>query len=215
MARAENLSGAAAGGGGIGSESPFGGSSFFNQFDLQANRGIAPTDQRHRLVLNGIWNLPAGFRISGIYTAETGRPYAALVSVPNIPFTVDGVQYNGFGGLLGQGGGNDRTLAPNIERNSHYGEPNYRLDLRLARDFRVRGPLIVEMVAEGFNIFNWPGFNGFRSTLYEARATDVTTPLSVPVVLTERSDFGEANNDSSQPDGTNARRFQLALRFRF
>jgi hypothetical protein len=214
LAKAENLSGSG-NGGGSGSESPFSGSNLFNQFALESNRAAAPTDQRHRLVLNGIVNMPYRFRMSGIFTAESGRPFSAGVTVPNIPFTVDGVQYNGFGGLLGQGGGGDRNLAPNIERNSDYGDTNYRTDLRVARDFRIKGSLVAEVVAEGFNIFNRSNFNGFRSTLYEARSTTVTTPLATPIVLTERTDFGLENNNSSQPDGTNARRFQLALRFRF
>jgi hypothetical protein len=40
-------------------------------------------------------------------------------------------------------------------------------------------------------------------------------PLSMPIPLTKRANFGVENNDGSQPDGANARRFQLALRFRF
>lgn len=224
LAKAENLSGTGDGGGG-GSESPFGGSSLFNQFDLKADRAPAPTDQRHRLVVSGIYNLPFerlenrlvrgllnGFRLSGIVSAESGRPFAATVSVPNIPFTLNGAQYNGFGGILGLGGLN---LAPDIPRNSNYGEPNYRVDLRLGRDIRLTERFVMELLAEGFNIFNRSNFNGFRSTIYDAQATTTTTPLSTPVALTRRSDFGLPNNDGSQPDGTNARRLQLAIRFRF
>lgn len=227
LAKAENLSGAADGGG-SGPESPFSGSNLQNQFDLDANRAPSPTDQRHRLVLNGVFNLPQvesdsrlvrallnGYRLSGIYTAETGRPFAALVTVPNLPFAFNGAQYNGFGGLLGQGGGSDRNLAPNIGRNSNYGEANYRADLRLARDIRLTERLVFELIGEGFNIFNTSNFNGFRTTRYEAAATTVGTSLTAPIVLTERPDFGIENNNSSQPDGTNARRFQLAARFRF
>jgi len=224
LAKAENLSGTGDGGGSA-SESPFGGSSLFNQFDLEADRAPAPTDQRHRLVINGIYNFPFGglqnrlarglfdgFRLSGIITAESGRPFAATVSVPNLPFALNGAQYNGFGGILGLGGLN---LAPNIPRNSNYGDANYRVDLRLSRDIKLTERLVVELIGEGFNIFNRSNFNGFSGTLYDAQATTVTTPLSTPVVLTERRDFGRPNNDGSQPDGTNARRFQLAARFRF
>ncbi len=227
LAKAENLSGAADGGG-SGSESPFGGSSVADQFNLSFNRAAAPTDQRHRFVINGIWNLPGdklenraarlllgGFRLSGIYTAESGRPFAAIISVPNIPFMLDGAQYNGFGGLRGQGGGNDRNLAPNVDRNSDYGDANYRLDLRVARDIKIGEKFTLELIGESFNLFNRSNFNGFRSTLYEAQATTVNTSLSTPILLVERADFGVENNNGSQPDGTNARRFQLAARFRF
>ena len=64
-------------------------------------------------------------------------------------------------------------------------------------------------------MFNRNNFNGFQSTRYEAQATTVTTPLDAPILLTERADFGTPNNDGSQPDGTNARRFQIAFRIRY
>ena len=91
---------------------------------------------------------------------------------------------------------------------------NYRVDLRVARDFRV-GRAVVELLAEGFNVFNRKNFNGFNSTRYDAQATTVTTPLEQPIALTERTDFGTPNADGSQPDGTNARRFQIAVRFKY
>src|SRR5262249_29867932 len=116
LAKAENLSGSGDGGG-TGAESPFGGSSVFNQFDFSADRAPAPTDQRHRFVIDGIYNLPEvkggsravravlnGYRLSGIFTAESGRPFAATVSLPNIPFVLNGAQFTGFGGgVLGMG----------------------------------------------------------------------------------------------------------------
>jgi hypothetical protein len=213
LAKAENIGGAADGGG-TASESPFGGSSVQDQFNLAGDRGTAPTDQRHRLVLNGIAHVKYGLNVSGIFTAESGRPYSDGVSVGNLPFTLNGAEYLGFGGLYGQGGGGDRNVAPNTERNSTYGDANYRLDMRLSRTVKL-GRAAVELLGEGFNVFNRKNFNGFRSTRYDAAATTVTTPLAQPVVLTERTDFGVANNDGSQPDGTNARRFQIAIRVKY
>lgn len=224
LAKAENLTGTS-NGGGFGAESPFNGSRLFNQFDLDANRQTAPTDQRHRLVMNGVWEmgrdlqqpflrgLIRGFKLSGIYTIESGRPVSALVSIPNIPFaTPDGAQYNGFGGILGQGGPN---FLPVEEANSRYGEWNYRFDLRLAREFRIRERFSVEVLGEAFNLWNTSNFNGFNNTIYQATATTVTTPLASPIVLRPDTSFLVENNNSSQPDGTNARRFQLAVRLRF
>jgi hypothetical protein len=142
LAKAENTSGTGDGGG-SGSESPFGGSSSFNQFDNASNRAPSPTDQRHRFVFNGIYQFPKvesdnrlvrallnGYQISGIYTAESGRPYSATVSFPTVSFYAKRADFHavrrrnvGLGGL---------SLAPDIERNSIYGENNYRLDLRLS-----------------------------------------------------------------------------------
>jgi len=235
LAKAENLSGTG-NGGGAGAEDPFGGGDLLNQFKLKSNRGPAPTDQRHRFVVNSVYNLPRakndnhfingllnGYRISGIFTAETGRPFSSLISTPNIPFVLDGAQYSGFGGILGLGGSN---LAPNIPRNSNYGDANYRLDLRVARDIRIKEQFSIELLAEGFNVFNRSNFNGYTTTLYNAdfplipgtstRYTNTNPPpLTTPIPLTLNTNFGTPNNDGSQPDGTNARRFQLALRLKF
>lgn len=226
LAKAENTSGTG-GGDGSGSESPFGGSSLLNQFDLTQSRGNAPTDQRHRFVVNGIWRLPTlkngnrvarallnGYQLGGIYTAETGRPYSANLSLPQLSFTDNGQIYSPFGGgTLGLGG---LSIAPNIARNSIYGEANYKLDLRLSRTFKIRERATIELLAEGFNVFNRANFNGFITTFYNTTTPSPNPPtLATPIVFTTNAAFGTPNNDGSQPDGTNARRFQLAARFRF
>src|SRR5262249_12158806 len=224
LAKAENLSGTGDGGGSA-SESPFGGASLSNQFDLKSNRGPAPTDQRHRLVGNGVYNLPQhkgnsafargllnGYRVSGIYTAESGRPYAGTIPVPSIPFVLNGAQHTGFGGTLGLGG---LSLAPDVPRNSNYGEANYRIDLRIARDIKVTERFVIELLGEAFNLFNRSNVKGSRGTFYEPvspvnRATGKKysaanpPPANTPIPLTKRANFGVENNDSSQPDGTNA-----------
>ncbi len=225
FAKAENTSGTGDGGG-SGSESPFGGSSSFNQFDNTVNRAPSSTDQRHRFVFNGIYQIPKvenanrfvralvnGYQLSGIFTAESGRPYSATVAFPTISFTQDGQTFTPFGGgTLGLGG---LSLAPNIERNSIYGDNNYRLDLRLSRKFRIAEKLNVELLAEGFNVFNRANFNGFNSTFYNVVTPTGTPTASTPIQFTQNANFGIPTNDGSQPDGTNARRFQLAARFRF
>jgi hypothetical protein len=217
LAKAENLTGSGDGGGG-GTESigPFVGARLADQFNIAANRGLAPTDQRHRLVVDGIWQPGSGmlhdFLFSAIYTAESGRAVASLVSVPSIPFaTPDGVQWNGYGGLNGQAGTN---FLPTLPRNGVAGDWNYRLDLRVSRTFQI-SRVTLEAIAEGVNVFNRSNYNGYNTTIYTATATTATTPLATPVVLTSSPSYLVVNNDGSQPDGTNARRFQVALRFKF
>ncbi|HXG85077.1 MAG TPA: TonB-dependent receptor [Pyrinomonadaceae bacterium] len=225
LAKAENTSGTG-NGGGSGSESPFGGSGSFNQFDNQSNRAPSPTDQRHRFVFNGIFRTPKienggkftrallnGYQLSGIYTAESGRPFSATVSFPTLSFTQNGQIFTPFGGgTLGLGG---LSLAPDVERNSNYGENNYRLDLRLARTFRIKEKVNIELLAEGFNVFNRGNFNGFNTGLYSVITPSTTPAVDTPIQFRRNDSFGERNNDGSQPDGTNARRFQIAARFRF
>jgi hypothetical protein len=207
-------------GGGTSAETAFGGGTPADQFHLSGDRALSPQDQRFRVVGSGIWEprLRAlrNFRFSAIYTGESGRPVASLISVPALPFLgVDGAQYNGFGGLRGQGTGGDRNLAPNIARNSISGTANFRLDLRAARDFRITERLRLEVLGEGFNIFNTANYNGFGTTIYTAAAPTTSTPLATPIQLTPTAGYFAPNNDGTPPDGTNARRLQLSVRFRF
>lgn len=219
LAKAENTVGNDNGGGST-PETAFNGGTPADQFNLGSNRGISPLDQRLRVVASAVWEprwRPLhDFRFSAIETAESGRPVAALISVGSIPFlAADGNTYNGFGGIRGQGTGGDRNLVPVIPRNSTSGQANYKLDLRVARDIQLSERMRIEVLAEGFNLFNHSNYNGFNTTMYNAAATANTTPLATPIQLTRAAGFLGPNNDASPPDGTNARRLQLALRFRF
>jgi hypothetical protein len=207
-------------GGGAAAETAFGGGTPADQFNLGTNRGISPLDQRLRGVASVVW-LPRwralrGFGFSAIETAESGRPVAAFISIGSVPFLApDGKTYNGFGGIRGQGTSGDRNLVPFIPRNSITGPMNYKLDLRVSRDIRISERMHAEVLAEGFNLFNHSNYNGFNTTMYTASATTTATPLSQAILLTRSASFFTPNNDAAPPDGTNARRLQLAVRFRF
>src|SRR5262249_15747698 len=134
-------------------------------------------------------------------------------NLPSIPFsTPDGTQWNGYGGVRGQGGAN---FLPTVPRNGLEGQWNYRLALPGSRSFPITQRFPIEGIAGGFNLFNPPNFNALNTTIYDATATTATTPLATPVVLRPNASHLNPNNDGSQPDGTNARRFQLAVRLRF
>jgi hypothetical protein len=217
--KAENTAGNDNGGGSA-SETAFGGGTPADQFHLGSDRGISPLNQRLRGVISLVWT-PGwhplrGFLFSAVETIESGRPVASFISIGSIPFLgPDGKTYNGFGGIRGQGTGGDRNLMPSIPRDSIAGPANYKLDLRVAREIAVTERLRVQVLAEGFNVFNRSNYNGFNTTMYTAAATTTATPLSQPILLTPSAGYLAPNNDASPPDGTNARRLQLALRLRF
>ena len=73
----------------------------------------------------------------------------------------------------------------------------------------------MEILGEGFNILNHANYNGYNSTAFNTVAATGSTPLSTPIVLIPNSNFRSANNDGSQPDGTDARRLQVSLRLKF
>ena len=122
-----------------------------------------------------------GWGVSAIFTAETGRPYSAGISLGNLQFLgTDGALYNGFAACAARAAAATGTSSPRIGRDSIYGDNNYRLDLRISRSFHLTEKLRAEIFAEGFNIFNHANYNGYNSTLYASAAT---TPLSQPVPL--------------------------------
>ncbi len=217
--KAENTAGSG-NGGGAAAETAFNGGTPANQFNLASDRGLSPLDQRYRLVMSAVWEprgrVLRGFRLSAIETIEAGRPIAEFISVPSLPFlNTDGNVYNGFGGLLGQGSGGDRNLLPTVGRDILAGPSMYALALRFSREFRLSERLRLEALAEGFNVFNHSNYNGFNDTIYTATATTNSTPLATPVMLAQTAGYLAPTSDSSPPDGTNARRVQLAVRFRF
>jgi hypothetical protein len=232
--RATNQTGTAFGDGSA-PEGPFGGGTLFDQFNLGNNDGRDGTSQPRRLVLDGVWFLPygrsgsawynpliRGFSLSGLATLETGRPYVTGVSAASLPFCVGGApdakgncpggqKFIGLGGLLGQGGLN---ILPTVPRNNVTGRPNYRLDSRVARTFKITERYQFQVLAEAFNLFNHSNFTGYRSTAFNTSGTTLKDS-TVPVKLTTRGDFGTPTQDSILPDGTGARRLQLGLKLNF
>lgn len=102
-----------------------------------------------------------------------------------------------------------------LARNNNVGSPNYRLDLRLGRDFKIGDRFATQIIAEGLNIFNHSNWINYNTTAYIATAPPSTSGVNTPIALSANAPFAQPNGHGSQPDGTNARRFQLALRFRF
>lgn len=87
-------------------------------------------NERHRIVANGIVDLPWGFRLSGLATYSSGLPY----------FIVDAT--GGF-------------QPANIRLGYFLEAPSYfQLDLRLQKTFRLFNRADLVLSAEAFNVFN-------------------------------------------------------------
>jgi hypothetical protein len=95
-------------------------------------------------------------------------------------------------------------VLPTVPRNNNVGRPNYRLDLRLGRDFKIGERLTTQIIAEGFNIFNHSNWTNYNTTAYIATAPPSTSGVSTPIALSANAPFAQPNGDGSQPDGTNA-----------
>jgi hypothetical protein len=116
--------------------------------DLTDEYGLGVSDQRHRAVFNGIWQLPYGFQLSGLYFFGSGERFE----------TRWGTDLRDIGTE-----GPDR-LRPNgsiVPRNNFVGKPIHRVDLRAQRRFPLGGRAGIDGILELFNAFNHANFGSY------------------------------------------------------
>jgi hypothetical protein len=124
-------------GGEYGFSAPFGGAG-------------STTDQRHRAVFNGIWELPYGFQVSGLYFFASGERFT----------TTYGGNLRDIGAVREIPGRlrPDGTIVP---RNGFVGKPIHRVDLRIQRRFRLPGGAALDGLIEVFNAFNHANYGSY------------------------------------------------------
>jgi hypothetical protein len=116
--------------------------------DLGDDYSLAVTDQRHRFVFNGIYQLPMNFQLSGLYFFGSGER-----------------QSLSFGGDLrdiGTDGSNrlreDGGIAP---RNEFVGDQVHRVDLRLQNRVPLGGTMALDLFLEVYNLFDHANFGTY------------------------------------------------------
>jgi hypothetical protein len=107
-------------------------------------------DQRHRAVINGIWDLGYGVQLSGIYFYGSGERRT----------TDTGVDYRDEGGgAVGRPRLRaDGTILP---RNNVVGDPIHRVDLRLQKRLPLVGRASIDGIFEVFNLFNHANYGSY------------------------------------------------------
>jgi hypothetical protein len=148
--------------------------------DVQANFGVGPLDRRHRLTLNGIVELPLGFRLSTIATFYSGVPGNILVGSADI--NGDGINGDLLPGTRRGSLGRDvndvgtlnesiraynlalaGTLNPRGQRlpflvempdGTGFGDSFISQDIQLSYVLKLPGNFKVEATAQMFNAFN-------------------------------------------------------------
>ncbi len=144
-----------------------------NTFDLDAEWSNALDLQRNTFRINGIYQLPYDFSISGAYffgsgnryrTSVGGRPYGKTASTNRLnlgdPIPVNPDILPRFDGpsTIGTGPGNE---AP---RHALKGEALHKVDFRLSKIFNL-GPVRVSAIAEVFNLLNHENYGNYNGTI--------------------------------------------------
>jgi hypothetical protein len=123
-----------------------------NNFNLGDDRGRSDNDQRHRLVFSGSFEAPQNGKREGLKRTINGFQLSYIFTYASrLPFNV----------LLGSDrnidtNNNDRPLG--VGRNTGRGFNFASFDLRLRRRFRITERVGLDVLAEGFNLFNRANF---------------------------------------------------------
>jgi len=122
---------------------------------LGAKYGLAETDQRHRAVFNGIWELGSGFQLSGLYFFGSGSRFQTVYGGDALDT-----------GATQAGAGANRARPASVgggvvPRNDLVGKALHRVDLRVQRRFALLGRASVDGIAEVFNLFNHANYGSY------------------------------------------------------
>lgn len=173
-----------------------------NPLNIRDDRALGVNDQRHRLVVSGLWDLNnyaqtlqnpvlrgvlGGWSVSGILTAQSGQPFSGLVANGDL-----------------NGDSNQRTdRFPGLGRNTFKLPKFVSFDPRITREVRLYERARMQFIFEGFNIFNRANFTNVRDTMFSLQK------VSGQQTLVRQSNFGT-------PLATAGPRIlQLAVKFLF
>ena len=120
-------------------------------------------DERNRIVLSGVFNLPLGIDLSPIFQAATGRPYSMLTGTDvdgDGRFILDRVcQGSTVGNPLYPGDANGTPFGcTQIQPNTLTGKPYIEMDLRIGKSFKLGDRANLAINWEFYNLFNRANF---------------------------------------------------------
>ncbi|MCC6369204.1 MAG: TonB-dependent receptor [Bryobacterales bacterium] len=184
--------------------------SLFNG-DYRGDKSSSSLDQRHRFVATTIFTprlsrsssaaakyFINNWQLSQITTLASAQPQTPTIFVSGSPFS--GAAYtttlNGFGGS---------SRVPFLAAASLDIDQIYRTDARLTKILPFSERYQVYLNFEAFNVFNHVSNTSVNGQAFQARNG----------VLTPTPRLGEGSASQGFPDGTNARRAQVSLRFIF
>jgi hypothetical protein len=182
--------------------------------NYRADRGSGSLDQRHRFVLAWIWQptfthrtgafykyVVNNWELSNITQMQSGQPTGSLsVKVNDTPvtgmFSNFSLNGTGFSGRV-----------PFLPVNSYYLPRQYRADARITKVIPIGERYKLGLTFDCFNISNSWSPTGFTSSQAFTEAKGILTPTPGSLYI--------PSSDGLSPDGTQARRMQVGIRFVF
>jgi hypothetical protein len=197
--------------------------------DLSKEYGPTPNEQRHRFTLSGSFLLPAGLRLSPLFTLASGVPMDILMPdgsrrVPTLSRNAGGREFqtgaelNAYLRQLNAAGGINGVPLPLVSDAARLSDSFSSLDLRLSRSFALRGSARLDAIAECFNVFNVTNILGVSKSNYSGFVNVLARDSSDPADpgFLSSSSFGQPLTTAGGVFGSGGpRAFQLGLRLAF
>jgi hypothetical protein len=117
--------------------------------DLGGEYSYSTNDQRHRAVVNSIWEVGRGFQLSGLYFYGAGQRYPTY-----------------YGGDRRNTGGTNGRLRPDgtvVPRNDFVGDPLHRVDVRIQQRIPIFARARIDGMIEVFNLFNHANYGAYTT----------------------------------------------------
>ncbi|HEU4509060.1 MAG TPA: TonB-dependent receptor [Pyrinomonadaceae bacterium] len=184
----------------------------FNAFDQSGEDGLSNFDRRHKFVASVVYSpnpfsdgaakhIFNGWTFAPIFNAFSGQRFTGNIanSINPQSFGFASNQTPG-GGANGSGGANRFALVP---RNFFKQPKIWYVDARLSRRFALTEGVRLELLAEGFNVFNRTQVTGVNTTIYNLVGTNLN--------------FNPTFGTTTAADSTlfRERQIQFAARFEF
>jgi Carboxypeptidase regulatory-like domain len=197
----------------------------FHSNNLELEKGYAPTDERHRIVFFGVFEVPWKLTISPIWTYGTRVPMDSLVGALNTRLPIlrrnalgreitNGAELNTAIDLwnslpacssLNQVPCHSGATLGHVDPTLKFGDDFNSLDVRVTKTWTLPREQNLQFIAEVFNLFNITNVRGFNNNNYSGFLNDITSPEFNKPLRTAGGFFGSGG----------PRAFQFALRYTF
>jgi hypothetical protein len=197
----------------------------FRSNNLRLEKGYAPTDERHRGVFFGVFEVPWHITISPIWTIASHVPMDSFV--PALSARLPILSRNALGREISNGTQLNAAIdvwnslpactKPNqvpchsgpalahVNPNLKFGDDFNSFDTRVTKTWTVFNEQKIQFIGEVFNLFNVTNIRGFNNTNYSGFANDITSPTFNQPLSTAGGFFGSGG----------PRAFQFAVRYNF
>ena len=197
--------------------------------NLQLEYGPTPNDQRHRFTFAGVFALPYKISFAPIFTMASGVPMDILLPdgsqrIPQLQRNAGGrlfhsaAELNAFISEINSGGGVAGQPLPLVTNSARFNDTFNSFDLRLSREFRVGERVVIQPIAEVFNLFNVTNILGFSNVNYSGFSNVLVRDSNNPADpgFLRSSSFGQPVTTAGGVFGAGGpRAFQFAVRVSF